>query len=341
MKTNSKKKILVSTLALAMGAGLAGSISGSVAWYQYSTRTTAQLQGVSAGTTRNLQIRVGSTGTWKQDLAVSDIKTYLDTLVTGDSKPTATKLTPVTNQTSDLSADAALTGFKGHPVYQYNSLPAIDAAVVQAGANSTFNYIQIPLQFRVQDNGHDIAKDVYLVDAIFGDTNNTDSVDVTPAIRVHITDGTNNALLADTATSTNVSGALDLNNNHAEDRFGFTGADNSGFFVNYGKGTDDHAQEIDDLDNITPDAQLSYKVEEGVDKLLANDADAYDFVGGKVLGTTHAEAQSQTYLELTLTIWLEGWAELGAESAESNLWSSDYSGLTFDLGLRFACEADA
>ena len=52
MKTYNAKKVVVSVLALAMGAGIAGSISGSIAWYQYSTRTTAQLQGVSAGTDR-------------------------------------------------------------------------------------------------------------------------------------------------------------------------------------------------------------------------------------------------------------------------------------------------
>ena len=52
----SNKKIIVSTLALAMGAALAGSISGSVAWYQYSTRATARMAATSAGTSRNLQI---------------------------------------------------------------------------------------------------------------------------------------------------------------------------------------------------------------------------------------------------------------------------------------------
>ena len=54
MKIN--KKVMVTTLALAMGAALAGSISGSVAWYQYSTRASAQLTGTSVGTSRNLQI---------------------------------------------------------------------------------------------------------------------------------------------------------------------------------------------------------------------------------------------------------------------------------------------
>ena len=56
MKINNKK-IIVSTLALAMGAALAGSISGSVAWYQYSTRASAQIAGSAAGTARNLYVK--------------------------------------------------------------------------------------------------------------------------------------------------------------------------------------------------------------------------------------------------------------------------------------------
>ena len=122
MKTNSKKKILVSTLALAMGAGLAGSISGSVAWYQYSTRTTAQLQGVSAGTTRNLQVRLGTdenhntAGDWKQDLSVADINAFLGIGPNNnntDDLPNALALNPVTNRTENGAKNEALGTFKG------------------------------------------------------------------------------------------------------------------------------------------------------------------------------------------------------------------------------------
>ena len=66
MKTQNKKKIVVSALAIAMGAALAGSISGSVAWYQYSTKAAAQIAGTSAGTIGELEIqgRIGSTGSF-------------------------------------------------------------------------------------------------------------------------------------------------------------------------------------------------------------------------------------------------------------------------------------
>ena len=119
MKTNNTKKIVVSVLALAMGAGLAGSISGSVAWYQYSTRATAQLQGVSTGTSRNLKVRIADgdydqeTGDWEQDLTSAMINTYLG--IGGDGQPAALKLNPVTIQTTGNAKDAASNVHPGLP----------------------------------------------------------------------------------------------------------------------------------------------------------------------------------------------------------------------------------
>ena len=183
MKTYNAKKVVVSVLALAMGAGIAGSISGSIAWYQYSTRTTAQLQGVSAGTTRNLQLRIKKNGLgaeegWLQDLSVEDLNTYLGIDSTDDEKPDVLKLNPVTNQTTGNAKDAALTGFKGHPVYQYPTLP--DAAqTIGEGEEKVWNYVTIPLQFRLVDNNGSgdklVAKNVYLVDANFNDLRTGDA----------------------------------------------------------------------------------------------------------------------------------------------------------------------
>ena len=88
MKTNSKKKIVVSALAIAMGAALVGSISGSVAWYQYSTRTTASMTATSAGTSRDLQIKLADvstpatgeeayTGAFEHNLSWTEVQKYL------------------------------------------------------------------------------------------------------------------------------------------------------------------------------------------------------------------------------------------------------------------------
>ena len=54
------KSIIASALAVTMGAGLVGSISGTVAWYQYSTRATIQMIGLSLGTEKALEIAVAA-----------------------------------------------------------------------------------------------------------------------------------------------------------------------------------------------------------------------------------------------------------------------------------------
>ena len=53
----SKNKIIVSALALAIGASLAGSVGSTIAWYQYSTRANVSFLGQASGISGNLQMR--------------------------------------------------------------------------------------------------------------------------------------------------------------------------------------------------------------------------------------------------------------------------------------------
>ena len=81
MKINTFKKLAVSTMAVAMGAALVGSISGSIAWYQYSTRSTVSYSGASAHCTESLQVRlyedaVAAVATKSTDTSVDANKTY-------------------------------------------------------------------------------------------------------------------------------------------------------------------------------------------------------------------------------------------------------------------------
>ena len=355
MKTYNAKKVVVSVLALAMGAGIAGSISGSIAWYQYSTRTTAQLQGVSAGTSRNLQVRIadnsyGQDGDWVQDLSVEDINAYVLNLY-NENNPTSIKLNPATIQTSNKANNSALAerndgtelapnnvlDFRGHPVYQYGDLPKAGKTFGEGTATS-FNYVQIPLQFRVIEDGNDIQKAVYLVDANFLKGSNQ-SEDITSALRVHISNGTENYLMSKATASTNVSGALDLNKNNKLDRDEFTGADTleTANIINYGN-------KAASATTAPTGEQILKQASFTADQLVANDDDAFVFTNKThPLGNTVAKVQAgdQTYLNVTLTIWLEGWSELdNATGAAGNLWDDKYIGSDFKLQFRFACEAD-
>ena len=53
-----KNRLIVPALTLLAGLTLAGSISGTIAWYQYSTRANGAYLGMSGGTPGNLQLRL-------------------------------------------------------------------------------------------------------------------------------------------------------------------------------------------------------------------------------------------------------------------------------------------
>ena len=92
MKLN--KKIIIPALTLLAGASLAGSVTGTIAWYQYSTRTNVSYIGSSAGTIGNLQVRIagaaGEAGEFGPQLSISDVANYLS------SEDIADTIAPVT-----------------------------------------------------------------------------------------------------------------------------------------------------------------------------------------------------------------------------------------------------
>ena len=77
MKLNAK--IIIPAFALLAGASLVGSISGTVAWYQYSTRANVSYIGSSAGVIGNLQVRIndGTDREWGPQVSTDDVLAYL------------------------------------------------------------------------------------------------------------------------------------------------------------------------------------------------------------------------------------------------------------------------
>ena len=75
--------MIVPTLAIAIGAAIAGSISGTVAWYQYSTRVNVAYIGQSFGLSKNLEVRLRdadggkSYSGWKTSLLPAHMADYL------------------------------------------------------------------------------------------------------------------------------------------------------------------------------------------------------------------------------------------------------------------------
>ena len=377
MKINNKK-IIVSTLALAMGAALAGSISGSVAWYQYSTRATAQMSGTSAGSARNLQISSDAA-------AANDI----DNAAWGYNVKPAAKA--AVEPVAPTIADGVLVddGFYSHPVYQYfNSW--------NSAANSNYFQYDLYLQAIDEDNARE-GLDVYLTGyQLYVED---DDADLLNAIRVELVPYTYDGsawekgtakILSYAGGTTYLSDYLDLNNNGKMDRDGFAADDSEGDIKAYKANIPVEGHSGDSGANLFTDAACTqaapnpltadgtyYKSSTAsydsvtFDSVKANDADPYNIVGTALTSTPNAEEKAT---KISVKVWLEGWSftakehtpaadtvltegyysdeecETSAAGATANgttkyytrnyIWNKASIGKEFNVDLRFAVKAD-
>ena len=189
MKIN-KIKFIVATLITCSTAALLGSVTNTIAWYQYSTRVSAVYLGASAGAKGNLRIRIKGTDTWLNDLTHVDVANYLSEQHIGQ------KITPITS--GPMNADDAIkTNDNGEMVFYQNpdgGIPAervgYDNLTWKAADNSM--YASIPLELRFESEKDDttfLEKDVYISDLIIqGDwrNNQKNKEDLSSSVRVQL-----------------------------------------------------------------------------------------------------------------------------------------------------------
>ena len=309
-----KKKIIIPAFALLIGTALAGSVTSTVAWYQYSTRTNAAYIGSAAGTSENLQMRIRDYNTidWTSRITFGQMETYLGSTSYGS------KMVPIT--TGNLGKDDALPA----TLYQ-NPIAGIEAQTSWKPATAA-NYVVIPLQFRyVQRDGEleggvdeaFVNKQVNLNELLIQKRTNSTHADISSAIRVHFhayNDSTpatiKNCLVSNAGSTIETHGALDLDSEpgndytYTVDKYGFGG---------------DTTRTLDYGNNgQNPSQQASY----AASAVPIN------------LGNTGAVADK--YLNVDITIWVEGWQKLGASGSESAIWSlADYAASEFQVGFEF------
>ena len=348
----NKQKIIVSTLALAMGAALAGSVSGTVAWFQYSTRAQASYIGSSAHCSEALEIKAvgdksGSEETdWKTELAAADIAGVL-------SATNGNKLEPITSGAMDQNVALNKIGGDGankndprfykNPVYQYED------PTVWGLADKT-NYVQFKLEFHVKDidgastaaylDGHNLyLTNLEIVSLANEDGTATSDLDLKKAVRVHISDGDSyNALFAlgagsDSTLTTVTHGNLDLNNDNALDQ-------TAGYEWTSGRTTLDYGNPTHAA---SPAGQVAYDTAKTTN--FASDTNPSTVSSTTVApGLIGSIAKAEVGITLTVTMWLEGWANLSNKPANnattgSAVWDpATYVGEHFGVGFRFATE---
>jgi len=189
----NKTKFVVAALITCCTAALAGTISSTVAWYQYSTRVSAVYLGASAGSKGNLKLRIKGTNSWTNDLTYKDVEDYLL------AKNKGQLVTPITS--GPMNADDAIkTNDSGKMVFYQNPDGGVPGEHVRYD-NASWKladdsmYVSIPLELSFQREDKDglsyLEKDVYISDLLIqGDWKNQDPAnkkeDLSSAVRVHI-----------------------------------------------------------------------------------------------------------------------------------------------------------
>lgn len=380
MKILNKNKIIVSALALAIGASLAGSISGTVAWYQYSTRANVAFIGEAGGFSGNLQMRFASESAddnaWRTRITWQEMN---DELEIGGY---ASKIVPMTYGALDKDAALPTTGGYIQPL-------AGQADMTKWGKADKKNYAQFNLQVRYQERSNgteaNAEKNVYLTKMVIQEdakSVNEGKGDLTDAVRVHIhtDDGTNqkNRLVSAKGKEIETKGKLDLDNDTQPDKaylqgdeFGFDYTDDTYTEhyqleeIVYGDDGDDSTREVQSSYNITSAAEESgvhYSQEEidaatdpsdpaygkttadwkiepvnqlvvySENNILYDNAAKEQVSANRAIGKTVASETS--YLNITVTIWIEGWQKLGG----SAIWTPDYIKSMFNVGIQFGVQ---
>ncbi|MBR1847071.1 MAG: hypothetical protein IJ787_05095 [Bacilli bacterium] len=338
MKIN-KAKLLVGTLAIAAVAATVGSISGTVAWFQYSTRVTAAYHGAAAHCTENLEIRIRSSdneiGKWQHDLTTAQIAAYLEAAAGagGAGRTVATNtLRPVTS--GELAADSVASTLYKNPIYQYPTMSDWGTA------SATEDYILLPLELRVADVDGDntadyLEKKIWVSDvtiqaqATKSPYDASAHTDLSSAIRVGVSAGQNEAAkTAYTTFSSNgsevvVAGALDLNGDTVDDK-------KPGYDFESAKDTIQYGYESGEADSHKAlSTSAAAKATTGK-KGVADDSNPHTIVATEIGSTTATKN-----LEVDVLIYLEGWTQI----SDSAIWDiTKADGAQFNVGIRFSAE---
>jgi hypothetical protein len=321
MKMN--KKLVVATLSTVMGIGLVGSISGTVAWYQYSTRSKTSLVGTEVS--RSGTITLSKDGTnyssrlWTNDILGENSVSF--------NQVTFGKL----NNDGSLPAEARL-----QPEIGFGDLSYWDVA------KKGTDYVQFDLYFRaleLQDSNdlyERVAKDIYLTDIKIEDLDN--NKDLSKAVRVHFQNKTNAAdnwfLSEEAVAHQKLGGNLDMDGDHNLDKDRTGGYDYAEDEAHSTAPVCKYGQ----YDGDDPVEQVTTKSIEQTKASVNSTTGALEDTTGKFHITTLDEtayaANGNKDVCYTVTIWLEGWHVF--EGASDAMWDMQQTfGANFHVGFTF------
>ena len=346
------RKLVISSLTLLSAITLAGSVSGTVAWYQYSVRAQVAYTGTSAHCSKLLQISVDDGTTWGSDIKNSQLPGATFAPITTAAQDKDAPLWTKTKRESIYDEHGNKIGEQDVSSLFYAQPDRGQGLYDKWSLASNSSYAQFEILVKVKDvDGQDpetnLENDVYLVDLTIEDANTANNLDLANAVRVHISTEyvdngateTKNFLFAKEAEELAVGGFLDVDEDGEYDVVGYEWERHTCI---YGAGTLVPATYDDEGNELTPESvkdvpyQYSYKADDQT--IIAQEVDN-NLVGGTPIGKT---STGSDYLKVTVTIWLEGWSSLlhGVNGLQdTSIWDEDsYIAQKFNVGMTFGVQ---
>ena len=327
MRLKFSRKVIISSLSLLAGASVIGSITSTVAWFQYATKAQLAYTGTTTHCSKLLKVAVKNSRApaWGNHLGMSDL-------------PSDIEFAPITTGEQDKDADL--------PANFYAQPNPKQGAYTNWLTADAENYAQFTILVKVDDVNETTAQlknDVYLTDVTIQDASSNGTLDLSNAIRVHIAttykDSNSNTahkyfLFSKQDASTDVGGYLDLDSDGEYDTTGYEWDSQK---VIYGSATESGGV-------LTPATQEAYALNDAnIGNIIATEANDGSISGGTAIGNT--SATTGEYLEVKVTIWLEGWAMLkhgvanNIDSEDTQVWdSAKYTNKKFNVGLTFGVD---
>ena len=313
MKTRNLKKLVLPTFALLIGGSLAGTVSSTLAWFQYATKAQLAYVGALSHCSKLLKISIDNGAHWGNDYSPTQMA----------SKIQGNHLIPIT--TGSIAKNEAITKLYKQPDFAQGGY----ANWLEADSS---NYATFTIKVKVSDvdgaqSETRLENDVYITKLLIEDdsTNGTGS-DLSDAIRVHmaVTDATSTTryfLFAKSVTETAVGGYLDLNNDGEYDKdLDSWGTENCVYGEDGGK---QYSYQNTDTSVVVEDPDNATGTPISIGKTGASD------------------------MTIVVTTWIEGWSKLDhglGDNADgendSAVWDpAYYINKKFNVGLRLGVKS--
>ena len=312
-----KNKLIAGGLMSVVACALVGSITGTFAWYQYSNRSTVSMKGASVGTAENLEILFGEYNAQSNPWSADNLS-WAKICGNETEASNAAKLSPVSNGENDGDDPLGATWY-GNPNNASKTMP-----VYTDDANGGYYQFSFKVRYAVNEGGNDTypAATLYVSDIASNTIVEDPSKDVTFALRMHVQFGTGNSAQyflvnpynpasVDTTCSTEIEARnYDWTNNNARTLLVPTNA----------------------TANSEPNEQVAAHV---VTKTHASVISTFNNDGTlDTAGSIAVPVSGENGIDVTVTFWLEGFAESTQGTASTDWWTGSTTiGDTLQFGF--------